>query len=158
MSRPSDVETFMRMAEVAAERSLCAKARVGAVIVSHDQIVVATGRNGPPRGFQHNDEPCTEWCMRAFRSPEYRCADYSDCPSLHAEVNALLTSDRSRREGGTIYVTGELCFQCAKMIANSGIGCVVVLRNDVDYQARRSEFGYALLRGLDVAVIRYERT
>lgn len=196
----------MRVAEVVAERSLCARARVGAVIISYDQVIVATGRNGPPRGFAHYEKACTEWCPRtesfSWSPTEARMAygtddllfesgktflrsqsgavhelvtdddwlkhgfqkvftgekDYSDCPSLHAEVNALLTSDRSARTGGTIYVTGELCYACAKMIANSGLGCVVVLRNDLDYLARNSEAGYTLLRNLDIAVIRYERT
>lgn len=158
MSRPSDVETFMRMAEVAAERSLCSRARVGAVIVSRDQVVVSTGRNGPPRGFDHREEPCTEWCTRAMQDSECREPDYTDCPSLHAEVNALLTSDRSARTNGTIYVTGELCYQCAKMIANSGISRVVVLKNDADHRARNSKFGYVLLHNLGINVVRYERT
>lgn len=150
MSRPSDVETFMRMAEVAAQRSLCDRARVGALIVSYDQIVIATGRNGPPRGFPHGELGCTAWCNRELFG-------YDGCPSIHAETNALLTSDRTRRMGGTIYVTGEMCWDCAKLVANSGLGFAVVLKNDADYERRRSQRGYDLLRSVGVHVKRYER-
>ena len=37
-----------------------------------------------------------------------------------------MMSDRSLRAGGTIYVTGHVCFGCAKLIANSGLLRVVV--------------------------------
>lgn len=35
-------------------------------------------------------------------------------------------SDRTLREGGTIYVTSHVCFGCAKLIANSGLARVVI--------------------------------
>lgn len=47
------------------------------------------------------------------------------CPSLHAEANALSVCDRSQREGGTIYITSYPCYDCAKLIANSGLHRVV---------------------------------
>jgi dCMP deaminase len=50
---------------------------------------------------------------------------YDACPAVHAEANALLYVDRSRSEGGTIYITSVPCTQCAKLISNSGIRRVV---------------------------------
>lgn len=48
-------------------------------------------------------------------------ASYANCPSLHAEANALSVCDRVQRELGTIYVTSIPCMDCAKLIANSGL-------------------------------------
>lgn len=64
-----------------------------------------------------------------------RSSDYSDCPSLHAEANALSVCDRSSREGGTIYVTSAICFGCAKLIANSGLAQVIVRNFDANGEA-----------------------
>lgn len=50
---------------------------------------------------------------------------YENCISNHAEVNALLHADRSKVEGGTLYVTDEPCIGCCKVIANSGIEWIV---------------------------------
>lgn len=47
------------------------------------------------------------------------------CHSLHAESNAISVCDRDQREGGTIYITSAPCFNCAKLIANSGLSRVV---------------------------------
>lgn len=163
----------MTMAEVVAGRSICSRLGVGAVITSADGFVIATGRNGPPGGYPHNDRPCVEWCPRAgtihweltsqgedlpdFCRP-YRptSSDYDDCPSLHAEANALLTSERSQRLGGRIYITSDPCFGCAKLIANSGIGFVIVRHNEEHAEARGSRRGYELLGSCGLAVGFYD--
>ena len=191
-----------------AQRSLCVRAQVGAVIVDARNRIVETGYNGPPRGFQHDDQPCTQWCPRASAaskpigwtleptintpsidySVEYTnvgadvvfsggrrvpftaklaaelgmkptfslSTDYSDCPALHAEANALMVCDRSSREGGTIYVTSHVCYGCAKLIANSGLAAVVVAlaTDERDRAYRDPDKSYALLEqcGLEVIV------
>lgn len=48
-------------------------------------------------------------------------SDYSNCISNHAEVNALLYADRSKIEGGTMYITDAPCVGCLKVLANSGL-------------------------------------
>lgn len=146
-SRPNWDQTRMSMAQVIAKRSLCSRDQVGAVIVDATGKIIGEGYNGPPQGYPHNDEPCVKWCVRAATAdwetnsnapadlPEFCRAsykkgtpseDYSDCPSLHAESNALMMSDRSLRQGGIIYVTSTICWGCAKLIANSGLTEVVV--------------------------------
>lgn len=208
MSRPTDVENFLAIADVVAQRSLCSRAQVGAVIVSSDQIVVSTGRNGPPRFFQHNEKPCLQWCERAsqidefvwqaseqlllrpgsyeltMRSKRYFLArgdyevelktdedfikhgfekrrnpapagSYTTCPSIHAEANSLLSGDRSARMGGTIYVTTEMCWECCKLVANSGLSQAVVRYDPEAYERRGSEHGYHLLQRVGVGVLRF---
>jgi dCMP deaminase len=163
--------TWITVALVIAERSLCSRDQVGAVVVSANNRIVSTGYNGPPAGFNHRERRCTWWCDRALKAlnPDLvkvtfddnsntvepvLASDYSDCPSLHAEANALSVCDRSVREGGTIYVTSHVCFACAKLVANSGLRRVVV-RAELEHAHRNSEESYALLFscGLDVLVV-----
>jgi deoxycytidylate deaminase len=82
-------------------------------------------------------------------------SDYSDCPSLHAEANALSVCDRSVREGGTIYVTSDVCFACAKLIANSGLSSVCAVLTDKSLE-RQSDKSYKFLEQCGVTVYHYE--
>lgn len=160
MSRPSWDETWLAVARTVAARSLCSRAQVGAVITDTRNRIVATGYNGPPAGFSTesavSDEPltCEHWCDRGARQPNALemlfpallgpRPDYTDCPSLHAEANALLAADRSSWQGGTIYVTGAICHACGKLIANSGLARVVVGAEAEDRSYRVT--GHDLLR------------
>jgi dCMP deaminase len=124
-SRPDWDQTWIAVAKTIALRSLCSRDKVGAVVVSKQNRLLETGYNGPPSGFVTEDKPCSEWCQRAIGAAGSLkgsvMLDYSDCPSLHAEWNALLRGDRAAREGGTIYTTSHVCMTCAKAIANSGL-------------------------------------
>ena len=123
-SRPDWDETWIAVARTVAQRSLCVRDKVGAVVVSKSNRLLETGYNGPPSGFMTGDKRCHEWCKRSIMTQLK--LDYTDCPSLHAEANALLRGDRAAREGGTIYVTSHVCMGCAKMIANSGLENIYV--------------------------------
>jgi dCMP deaminase len=122
--RPSWDETWMQVADAVAKRSRCSRAQIGAVVVSKDQRISSTGYNGPSAMFPHEGE-CINWCPRA-QGVVPLTNTYDSCPSIHAEANALLYVDRSRVEDGTIYITDAACYQCAKLISNSGIKRVVM--------------------------------
>lgn len=108
--------------------STCGKAKYFALITASDGRTVATGYNGGPRTFEHCD---TGGCPRLSEgSPSG--SDPSNCISLHAEVNALVHADHTLIQGGTIYVTGPPCFECAKAIGNSGLARVVWFDNGDD--------------------------
>lgn len=154
------------MARVLARRSLCVRDQVGAIIVDKNDKVIGEGYNGPARYTKHDQRPCDNWCPRAQYHAEggkytevtlegsphrMRRPDYSDCPSLHAEANALMASDRSLRVGGTIYITSHPCHACAKLIANSGLTGVYV-GHDGQHEYRRSQQVYAYLMDLGVRV------
>ena len=49
--------------------------------------------------------------------------------TIHAEQNLLLFTDRTDREGSTVYVTDQPCWTCANMLANSGIAEIVFHRD-----------------------------
>jgi dCMP deaminase len=96
---------------------------MGAVIISKDQRIAATGYNGSAATFP-GEGSCINWCERAKGTAPLDNF-YDACPAIHAEANALLYVDRSRVENGTIYITSPPCIQCAKLISNSGISRVV---------------------------------
>lgn len=143
----------MAQARAIGARSLCVRAQVGAVIVSADNSRTWVGYNGVPAGFPHNDRPCSEWCPRAQKFRRFS-PSYDDCYTVHAEVNALLKMDRELGIGGTLYTTGDVCFSCAKVVANSGLETVVVL-TDGAAAHRRPEDVYAFLErcGLNVVTV-----
>lgn len=147
--RPNWGDTWFTVAETIAKRSLC-HTQVGAVITTKDNRPVSVGYNGPPKGFHHMDYTCKSWCDRTINSG----LSYDDCPSLHAEQNALMTADKTAFTGGRIYITSHICGTCAKLIANSGLHHVFV--NDTsreNYDKRNSGKWYEFLRHCYVGVI-----
>ena len=129
-SRPSWNEIWMDVADVVSQRSRCSRAHIGAVVVDINQRICATGYNGPAANLDVSGD-CINWCERAQGKTGLGSA-YDGCPSIHAEANALLYVDRSAVEGGTIYVTGAPCMQCAKLISNSGLAKVVCRIRETD--------------------------
>jgi dCMP deaminase len=149
----------MQVAHVMAQRSLCDRDQVGAVVVSTSNRIVDTGYNGPPRGMPR-DEPevgCRRWCMRGASSRdtygqmhEGLNPLYDDCHSIHAEANALLFGERTQREGGTIYITSGVCGACAKLIANSGLKRVVCdMGNHAPHRNSGEWFAWLRLCGVE---------
>lgn len=130
--RPNWDDVWLSHAITIGQRSRC-DAKVGAAIVSPEQRIISSGYAGPPRFFHHTDlhltrdAHCSEYCPRARLAPEERDPTYRDCPSSHAEANAIIQADRTRSESGIFYVSAVPCFSCAKMISNCGVSrCVFV--------------------------------
>lgn len=130
MLRPSWDDVWMEMACTIAKRSLCSRAQVGAVIVSADNMVQSAAYNGPAPGFRHYGKTCDHWCPR--QKAEFRDPEYLDCESSHAEISALVRADRSRLDEATIYVSGAVCFNCAKSICHTGITSVHHIVHEAD--------------------------
>ena len=148
-TRPSWHETWLAVAETVAKRSRCTRAQMGAVVVSRDNHIVATGYNGPSANWPEQGE-CINWCERAQGKTPLDGL-YDACPSIHAEANALLYVDRSRSLGGTIYIVSAPCMQCAKLISNSGITHVVCRLKQADMH--RNPYGVIeYLRKCDIKV------
>lgn len=146
MAQSWDV-TWMHVAMDVGRRSRCALATVGAVIVTSDNRIVATGYNGPPAGFPPHEgtQTCEAYCVRS--SGPLHPGSYGDCVTVHAEANALLFCDRRDREGGMLYVTHAPCWDCCKLIANSGLWHVVYVP-DKD----RSPDGIELMKNCGLVV------
>lgn len=117
MSRNWD-EYFMKIAEVVATMATCDRKHVGAVIVVN-KTVVSTGFNGAPRHMPHCDDVGHELKEMGGRQSCVR--------TVHGEANALVQAARngSKVEAGTLYTTASPCYDCLKLIINSGIVRIV---------------------------------
>lgn len=134
MIRISKDEYYLNIALEVSKRSTCLKRRYGCVIVKNDEII-ATGYNGSPRG---ETNCCDIGSCQRLNKP-HNSGDYSDCHSVHAEQNAMLSASRKEMIGATMYIAGEElisnddwdywqevedatpCPICERMIKNAGI-------------------------------------
>lgn len=100
------INAHLKAAEAYAELSYAKRLKVGALIVKEDRVI-STGRNGTPVG---RDNFCE---IDSITKPEV----------VHAEENAILFAARNgtKIEGCTLITTHSPCFECAKMIVQSGI-------------------------------------
>lgn len=101
---------FMNIASEVSTRSTCDRKHVGAVIV-RDKTILSTGYNGSVRGLPHCDDA------------GHMMQDNHCVATIHAEANAIIQAARNgvRLDGAEIYVTASPCWNCFKMVANSGI-------------------------------------
>lgn len=102
MSRITKSEYYIGIAEAVSKRSTCLKRRYGCIIVKNDEII-ATGYNGSPRGSVNC---CDVGHCKRLNKPS-NSGDYSDCFSVHAEQNAMLSAARKDMIGATMYLYGE---------------------------------------------------
>jgi deoxycytidylate deaminase len=102
----------------------------------------------------HNATLATREILEQYGfTPKYTLEkDYSDCPSGHAETNAISRSNFESRQGATLYVTSDVCIPCAKIVANSGIKRVVVDDRE-PHPHRNSEASYEFLKTCHIEVV-----
>ncbi|MDG5814073.1 dCMP deaminase family protein [Chitinispirillales bacterium ANBcel5] len=103
-------EYFMQIAHQVATRSTCDRKHVGAVIV-RDKTILSTGYNGSIRQMPHCDDV-------GHMMENTHCV-----ATVHAEANAIIQAAKNGTaiNGADIYVTASPCWNCFKLIANSGI-------------------------------------
>lgn len=102
MNRMSKDEYYLGIALAVSKRSPCLKRHYGCVIVKDDEII-ATGYNGNPRG----EENCCDTGVCKRMEKPHNSGDYSDCRSVHAEQNAMLSASRKNMIGAVMYLSGE---------------------------------------------------
>jgi len=133
MATKEDLDlAYMDMARIWGKLSRATRKQVGALIVKDNQII-SDGFNGTPKGFSNRCEGRDGQTL-----PEV----------LHAESNALTKLARGTQSSdtATLYVTLSPCFQCAKLIIQSGIKRVVCGEKYSD------QSGVYFLRECDVIV------
>jgi dCMP deaminase len=110
MPRININSVYMNVAAEIAKLSYAERKKVGCVIVK-DASIISMGYNGTPVGFDNecesteNDELVTRLEV------------------LHAESNAIAKVAKSPNcsDGADLYVTLSPCFECSKLIIQSGI-------------------------------------
>ena len=151
MTRISKDDYYLDIAIAVSKRSTCLKRHYGCVIVK-DDIIIATGYNGSPRG----EENCCDrgTCKRA---DAMRYSNYESCDSVHAEQNALIATDYIKLFGATVYLACEEyklnkeksiiwgeeiiefcedinpvpCSICMRMLKNTGISRIVNRKGNI---------------------------
>lgn len=102
---------YLEMASIWGKNSKCNRLKVGCLITKNKSII-SDGYNGTPMGFpnicedpENNTFPCV----------------------LHAEANAItkLAKSSQSSDNACLYVTYSPCFDCSKLIIQSGIRRVV---------------------------------
>ena len=103
MGRIDKINYYLDIAESTLERSTCIRRCFGAVLVKNDEII-GTGYNGAPRGRKNCDE--LGMCLREkLKVP--RGERYELCRSVHAEQNAIISVERSKMLGSTMFICGK---------------------------------------------------
>jgi len=116
---------YMDIAYRVAEMSHAKRRKVGCVIVK-DERIISMGWNGMPTGMPNL---CEDYdTLRAVSTTKKEV--------LHAEANALMKLAKygSSANGATLYTTTSPCFECAKLIYQSGIKKLVYSEFYTDQQ------------------------
>ena len=113
-------EFFMSVAIAAQRRSKDPNTQVGACIAGTNHRILSVGYNGTPSALNDDFFP---W--GTSDDPLQDKHNYV----VHAEANAVLNYRGSLKdlEGSTVYVTLFPCHDCAKILAQVGVGEVVYL-------------------------------
>jgi len=118
---PDRDSKYMGLAWTHAAFSKDPSTQVGAQIVTHDNIPLGSGYNGPPSVIDDNS---FSWNRPPKNDPE-AFSKYDIV--IHAEINAISHSCGYDLSQATLYVTAFPCKACMLSIANSGIRHVVYM-------------------------------
>ena len=139
----------MDIAQRTADLSHAMRLHVGAIVVKDDRII-SIGYNGMPAGWDNNCEVAVDVDPS---DPRYNHSHFTKelktkPEVLHAETNAIAKLAKSNESGmgATMFITHAPCLDCAKLIYQSGINCVLY-RNSY-----RSDDGINFLQKASVKV------
>ena len=142
MERRDKTNYYLDLADVVPKRCTGLGGHYGAVIVKHDEVI-STGYVGAPRGRKN----CTDlgYCVRnKLNIP--RGERYELCRSVHAEANAIISAEREKMIGSTLYLSGRevetgeyiansnSCSMCKRLIINAGIQTVIIRDTEDEYR------------------------
>tara|TARA_R110000772_G_scaffold55472_18_gene126623 strand:+ start:3687 stop:4148 length:462 start_codon:yes stop_codon:yes gene_type:complete len=121
MPRISIEDVYMEVAYSISKLSYANRRQVGCVIVKDNQMI-SFGYNGTPHGFDNSCEDIVTSCNN-----DCGCGGCDKTSTkrevLHAESNALskIAKSTMSSDGAYLYTTTSPCFECAKLIIQSGI-------------------------------------
>lgn len=142
MARRDKINYYLDLADVVSKRGTCLRRLYGAVIVKNDEVI-STGYVGAPRG-RRNCSDIGRCIRQELEIP--RGERYELCRSVHAEANAIISAEREKMIGSTLYLSGRevgtgnyiknsnSCSMCKKMIINAGIEKVIIRDTEDEYR------------------------
>ena len=140
---------FLNICKMVASNSKCLSRQIGAILV-RDNIVIATGYNGPPRGMPRCDKRWGDISDPLAKEPPvklngvvahrdtvcprqalgYGSGERLDlCPAVHAEVNCIASAARLgvSVKGSMLYMNAQIpCSNCMGVLVNAGVTCVII--------------------------------
>lgn len=142
MQRRDKTNYYLDLADVVSKRCTCLRQHYGAVIVKNDEVI-STGYVGAPRGRKN----CSDlgYCIRQQLNIP-RGERYELCRSVHAEANAIISAEREKMIGSTLYLSGRevntgeyirhssSCSMCKRLVINAGISTVVIRDTEDEYR------------------------
>lgn len=136
MNKQIKDRTYLEIAKLWSTNSKAIRKKVGAIIVKN-KMIISDGYNGTVSGF---DNVCEDKKGRTKKEV------------LHAEANAILKLAKNgiSSKDATLYITMSPCFECAKLIIQSGIKRVVYT------EEYRIKSGLTLLKKANIIINRYE--
>lgn len=136
----------IRQCLLLATSSNCPRRKFGAILVEPTRnVVVAEGYNGGPRG---GSELCgIGGCLRNDQG--IPSGERVEVGCVHAEMNAICNAaaQGATTRGTWLFVNGEPCLMCAKLIHHAGITRVVVVK---DGYSVANGVSYLLAHGVPV--------
>lgn len=142
MERRDKVNYYLDLADVVSKRGTCLRKLYGAVIVKNDEVI-STGYVGAPRGRKNCSDMgvCIRQKMNIPRGERYEL-----CRSVHAEANAIISAEREKMIGASLYLSGFevdtgkyvkdccCCSMCKRLVINAGITTVYVRDDEEHYR------------------------
>lgn len=138
-------ELYMGTAILYSKLSKAKRAKVGAVLVTNNGVVLG-GVNGTPVGCPNECEYEVHDIGRAY-------PDLVTKPEvIHSELNCIMKAAREGVSciGATVYVTLSPCIQCSAMLVQAGVKRVVYK------QQYRDDSGVELLKSCGILVQSYD--
>ena len=140
--RIDKINYYLDIAEVVLSRGTCLRRNYGAIIVKNDEVI-SSGYVGAPRGRKNCCD--LKYCIRE-KLEVPRGERYELCRSVHAEQNAIISAERAKMLGATLYLVGKSyadgsyveksnpCALCKRMIINAGIKDLYIRDSKTEYR------------------------
>ena len=142
--RPNKINYYLNIAKEVSTRSTCLRRKYGSILVK-DDVIIATGYNGSPRGTMNCND--LGYCRREQLGVK-RGEQLQLCRAVHSEQNCIINASREQMIGSILYLYGsevsigeiienlDSCQMCKKLIINAGIEKVVFAKPNNQYEIR----------------------
>ena len=124
-------EQYLKRAKDLAQKSICTRSKVGAVIVAQNDEIIGEGFNVVPEGLKSCK--ALGGCPRRTLSKIIPNISYQhSCQAIHAEQNALLSAGYKNAEGATLFLYGikDICTDCQRLLIQAKVNDFYIKTNE----------------------------